>query len=177
MTNYLVMSYNIYYNILNTKTVLRKDTILKIITKTLLIATLFTSSIIASQGCTGTKCMASFGKQADIKVVATNASFKTNVIPTIIQAEYIETQEMINIVEERSYVEESFFPEEIITSPFEPIIVSEETINPLKDNIENNIQIATILDDKPLNTEPYCEESQGTLTCDITGDTSECTCA
>ena len=172
------MSSNLHYNILNTKTVLRKDTILKIITNTLLIATLFTSSIIASQGCTGGACMATFGKQAEPKVIATDISFKPDVvensISTVTQPSYIETQNIINIVEERSYVEESSFTEivvseeEIITPQFEPTIIPEETIEYL--------EIATILEDETLNTKPYCEEYQGVLSCDITGDTSECIC-
>jgi len=185
------MSYNLHYNILNTKTVLRKDTILKRIMNTLLIATLFTSSIIASQGCTGGVCMASFGKKADTKVVATNISFKpkqyvvANSISSFIQEE-LSSMEESSLVEESSTTDtentELVLNEEETTPPFEPTVISEEIIEPieyLENNIDMNIKIATILEsDTVLQAKPYCEEEQEVLSCDITAeDTSECVCA
>ena len=185
------MSYNLHYNILNTKTVLRKDTILKRITNTLLIATLFTSSIIASQGCTGSTCMATFGKKADTKVIATNISFKPNKyvvtksIPSFIQEEVSSTEES-SLTEKSSTTDreniELVLNEEETTPPFEPTIISEEIIEPieyLENNIDMNIKIATVLEnDTVLQAKPYCEEEQEVLSCDITAeDTSECVCA
>ena len=182
------MSYNLHYNILNTKKVLRKDTILKRIMNTLLIATLFTSSIIASQGCTGGVCMASFGKKADTKVVATNISFKpkqyvvANSISSFIQEELSSTEES-SLVEESSITNTEMVLNEEETTPLsEPTVISEEIIEPteyLENNIDMNIKIATILEsDTVLQAKPYCEEEQEVLSCDITAeDTSECVCA
>ena len=177
---------------------------MKRITNTLLIVTLFTSNIIASQGCIGGVCMATFGKKADdVKAIATNISYQVDSM-----------QNNINIIKERSSVEEeSSFPEtvvseeEIISTQIEPTILEEENTetreylennidtdiklattledetlntNPsreyLENNIDTNIKLTTILEDETLNTNPYCEEEQGVLSCDITGDTSECTC-
>ncbi len=218
MTNSFDMSSNLHYNILNTKTVLRKDTIMKIITSTLLIATLFTSNIIASQGCANGTCMASFGKRADDKVVATNTSFKTDVLKNNILAisQPLETQDSIEIetVQERPYVavneyknitpfivqsennsEENIDTIENFENNLEENIDTIEnfennleenidTIENFENNLEENIDtienFENIVDtDTQIATntkQPYCEEYQGVLTCDIT-TVDDCTCA
>ena len=166
---------------------------MKIITNTLLIATLFTSSIIASQPCMGTQCLAIFGKpavkQANFKVMPNATSFKSNIvkesIPIIIEPSYIEPTYQEIVVSEEEISVPQF--ETTISDTTEEIIIHESFIDTysedlpqqieyLENNVETNIQISTILENEALNTKPYCEEFQGVLSCDITADTSECVC-
>ena len=114
---------------------------MRIITNTLLIVTLFTSNIIASQGCANGMCMASFGKKTKNDTVATNVSFNIKSILAISKP-LEENQNIINTIQENSENEEFYFPDMVIsqadvtTSQFEPIIASEETIIYEEENLE-----------------------------------------
>ena len=156
---------------------------MKTITNTLLIATILTSTLIASQPCIGTQCLASFAKPVAYKVTPT---FKEN------------------SVEEKTAVaiQQPIFQEEIVTEEvviFEPIIydevievLSENFIQPTIEYSEEveissitdveNIILETITEEeyKRLSTiETICNDGQESISCDITNQSTnanECVC-
>ena len=193
------MSSNLHYNILNTKTVLRKDTILKIITNTLLIATLFSSNIIASQVCAGDTCLASFAKPVAYK--SSTKSFTSTpvevITPTIInepsfqlEPESISEENIYNIPFVDNLQNEIVTVEPIITNQIEEVshrelLVDtpyEDSIQPLIVNHATEIQsIDTILFEETMfeatvSVELICQQGEEeVITCDIQNQ-EECVC-
>jgi len=128
---------------------LRKDTILKIITSTLIIATLFTTNITASQKCHGLQCYASFGKSAQYNNQLPTKRFNThdNIIsmpiaePTF-QDETIETDANDNAnFQDIIVAEDSFNSQVNDKKTFKPIVVEEVEVTPTSDSLQDTNEI------------------------------------
>ena len=168
---------------------------MKTITNTLLIAALFTSNIVASHACIGTKCLATFGKPVAYKVTT---SFKQNLIPVSTE------EQMYNNIEQPLFQDNIVSDDETVEVETEitdntPIIevFSEDFTQPeeydleesemnsivVNNSIENIIETVTMDEDTKLSInlenidlETICKENQELVSCDTISDSTECVC-